>query len=361
MSFIFRAAALFAAVLNAAACAAWMPPHPPPFSGAPASPPSGTCACPTAKLDQEAANTTHVSGEAPHPPQILAAASDTDHGARTANASHIVVEVPYKLGERPRAGDNGEEGQWNRGDRGEKAAPFVAKQHALPRVVISVEHVRGALAAAEVERLARRQMWSPVVECFRLGAYRDAKLHGKTSLRLVALRSGKVLKSHLVMSEVADRTVPACIQKEMMKLTLPLARTGSAIDMMVSVWPGDEPMSPPEKLIVAGPGKLEPKLILESVALHRERIEACYRSALADAPALWGRLNVRLHAGDSGFVDEAFETESHFPDENVSICVLREMRMLKVSEPQGGDGRWIVPIRFWSDRAKPPHPPSPSP
>ncbi len=79
--------------------------------------------------------------------------------------------------------------------------------------------------------------------------------------------------------------------------------------------------------------------------------EACYRPALAYAPKLWGRLGVRFHQTDKGKVDEAFEAESRFPDERVTLCVLRAARALAFPKPAGGEVRFVVPLRFSTDAA----------
>jgi hypothetical protein len=77
-------------------------------------------------------------------------------------------------------------------------------------------------------------------------------------------------------------------------------------------------------------------------------LQACYEPALAYAPGLWGRLGVRFHVTDHGKTDEAFEVESRFPDERVTLCVLRAARKLSFPTPAGGDIRFVVPLRFWS-------------
>jgi hypothetical protein len=116
---------------------------------------------------------------------------------------------------------------------------------------------------------------------------------------------------------------------------------------------------PPAKLIVPGDGVLGPGEIGAVVEAARPAFEACYVAALDYAPELWGRLGVRFHVTEKGKTDEAFEVESQFPDERVMLCVLREARKLTFPTPVGGDIRFIVPMRFWSDRSPSP-PPQPS-
>ena len=81
------------------------------------------------------------------------------------------------------------------------------------------------------------------------------------------------------------------------------------------------------------------------------RFEACYRPAFAYAPGLWGRLGVRFHITERGKVDEAFEFETHFPDERVALCALRAARELSFPKPTGGDMRFVVFLRMHTDRS----------
>ena len=79
--------------------------------------------------------------------------------------------------------------------------------------------------------------------------------------------------------------------------------------------------------------------------------EACYQAALGYAPELWGRLGIRFHVTEKGQTDEAFEVESQFPDERVTLCVLRAARKLRFPRPSGGDLRFVVPLRFRTERS----------
>jgi hypothetical protein len=54
---------------------------------------------------------------------------------------------------------------------------------------------------------------------------------------------------------------------------------------------------------------------------------------------------------EKGKTAEAFEVESRFPDERVSLCALRAARKLSFPKPADGDIRFIVPLRFRTDRS----------
>ena len=121
--------------------------------------------------------------------------------------------------------------------------------------------------------------------------------------------------------------------------------------MELQIGHGDEPVPPPPAHVVPGEGEIPPEAIRAVVLGALPAFEACYRPALEYAPELWGRLGIRFHVSEDGKTDEAFEVESRFPDERVSLCVLRAARKLRFPAPVGGDLRFIVPLRFRSDRS----------
>jgi hypothetical protein len=82
-----------------------------------------------------------------------------------------------------------------------------------------------------------------------------------------------------------------------------------------------------------------------------EALEACYRAAFAYAPGLWGRMILRFHLTEHGKLDEAFQVNRRFPDPRVSQCVEHAARKLSFPRPDGGEIRFVVPLRFSSDRA----------
>ncbi len=59
---------------------------------------------------------------------------------------------------------------------------------------------------------------------------------------------------------------------------------------------------------------------------HAAELRGVLPAALAYAPELWGRLGIRFHLTEKGALDEAFEAETRFPDERVTLCVLRAAR-----------------------------------
>jgi hypothetical protein len=266
--------------------------------------------------------------------------------AAPAPAPVITIELPYKLGERPASpADEQERARWNQGGRGTGELP-APEGHPLPRVIVDIVKVKGPHAAASIQRIARRSLWGRIVECYRLGAHKDQSLKGKTTVRFQVSKSGKVSRAAAAGSTLPDKEVVRCLAREVNTLELDRAKAGSSVTATIQVYPGDDPMAPPPSALKPGSGVLSPAEVQRAVVLAKPRIEACYRAALGALPELWGRIGARLHVTASGKVDEAFETESRFPEEGVARCVLRELRAIELPPPSGGDVRIVVPIRL---------------
>lgn len=281
----------------------------------------------------------------------------------------VTLEEPYKLGERaePRSSQAYREEirelrHWGAGGTGDLLAPLPGLEgHPDPRVVINLERIKGAHDGRDVLRLARRNHWIQVVRCYRLGAYKDAELRGATKAVLGITAAGEVVRPKLLDTALADRAVADCIVNKLRVLKMPPARAASTAWLELRVGPGDEPLPPPEELIVPGDGMLAVAALREGLRAGLPRIEACYRTAFAYAPSLWGRMLLRFHLTDRGKLDEVFEAGTQFPDPRVSQCVVHEARKLKFPKPAFGDIRFVVGLRFQSDRSKHELPPAPIP
>ncbi|WP_437968543.1 AgmX/PglI C-terminal domain-containing protein [Sorangium sp. So ce260] len=360
---------LLAAAVALAACAAPAPPRPaPPAAGLPA--PAAVRPAPPPRSDATAPAVAPAEPSAAAAPPAAAAVppaapSATSSGISSTAAGEggaleapsITIDPPYKLGQHlvPRGqAEAAERDRWNAGGRGDPPAPPPpAEGHPLPRIIVDIDQVKGPLKARDVERVARRHLWIHVYSCYRLRAYRDPSLHGKTTVRLTVSRAGKVTAARATSSTLSAPDVVSCLAQRAKSLSLPRARAGSTVVATLQVYPGDEPVEPPPSVLAPGPGELRPDAISAAVAEALPAWRSCYGAALAGAPALWGRLAIRFHVTDSGAVDEAFEVESRFPDERLTRCVLRRARALTFPAPEGGDLRFVVPLRFS------PHPQSP--
>ncbi|WP_437725403.1 AgmX/PglI C-terminal domain-containing protein [Sorangium sp. So ce861] len=363
---------LLAAAVALAACAA--PPRPAPRAAGPPAPAAVQPARPPRPAGAPApsvASTAAYGPAAPSSPPAPSAAPPAASSAADAAASgeggapgaaapqgpSIAIEPPYKLGQLPAPrgqAEAAERDRWNAGGRGDPPAPPPpAEGHPLPRIIVDIDKVKGPLKAREVERIARRHLWVHVYSCYRLRAYRDPSLHGKTTVRLTVSRAGKVTGARATSSTLSAPDVVSCLAARARSLPLPRARAGSTVVATLQVYPGDDPVEPPPSVLAPGPGELRPDAIEAAVAEAMPAFRSCYEAALAGAPALWGRLAVRFHVTDTGAVDEAFEVESRFPDERLTRCVLRRARALTFPAPEGGDLRFVVPLRFSPDPQSP--------
>jgi hypothetical protein len=333
----------------ATGCAFAAPPSAPPFAGAPPGPPGelgGVAAAPAAPAaPREEVGNGNGSGSGPE--------------QQAAPRPSVSIEAPFRLDKRifPATkeaflADLRDRTRWNTGGMGTLVAPIPpVPGHPLPKVIIDVLRVNGPHPQAELQRVLRKMFWIKVVGCYGLGAYKDQKLRGAASLVFGVSAAGKASGARLTGTTLADAEVATCLAEQVRSVDLPRAKGRSVVGVEIQVGPGDEPLPPPASLVVPGEGELAPEAIRAVIEAALPAFEACYRPALAYAPELWGRLGVRFHVTEKGKTDEAFEVESRFPDERVALCVLRAARGLRFPKPAGGDLRFIVPLRFWSDRS----------
>ncbi|MBW2459087.1 MAG: AgmX/PglI C-terminal domain-containing protein [Deltaproteobacteria bacterium] len=271
----------------------------------------------------------------------------------------IVVDPPYKLGERPPPKSRPEYQQdildrrhWNDGGLGDLTGDLPEPEgHPDPRVIVNIDKATGPRKAKGLQTTARKRLWKPIIQCYRLGAYKDPDLRGWTKVRFTVNGAGRVSRPRMLDTELGDTAVAACMVDELKKLRFAPARRRSSVWIAMRVGPGDDPLPPPDDLIVPGDGTLPGEAMRQGVEAGIGAFEACYRSALPYAPGLWGRLVVRYHVTKQGAVDEAFETESRFPDPRTRQCLLRAARKLTFPTPKGGDIRFVVPLRLSSNQA----------
>jgi len=243
--------------------------------------------------------------------------------------------------------------RWNDGSMGvliADAAPVLG--HPDPRVIVNVDKVKGPHNAKRIQRSARRYHWIKVVRCYRLGAYKDPHLRGWTKAVFTLDRNGRVRRPRMLKTKLKNDAVARCIVNKLSKLKLQRARGTSRVWVAIRVGPGDEPMPPPEDLLVPGSGQLPISAMTKGVRDGLTTIEECYRAAFAYAPGLWGRIVIRFHLTQAGKLDEAFQAGSRFPDARMRQCVLHAARKLSFPKPTGGDIRFVVPLRFFSDRSR---------
>jgi hypothetical protein len=269
----------------------------------------------------------------------------------------VVLEAPHKLGRAPTPASREaylagvlEARRWNDGGIGDPPPELPPPEgHPDPRVIVDVERTRGSHKARTLEREARKSHWISMVRCYRLGAYKDPELSGVTRARIEVRRDGKVTGARLLATELDDRAVALCMVKKLRELRFPTARSGSTAWLSMRIGPGDDPLPPPDDQLLPGSGELSVDAMKQGVESGLGAFETCYRDALGYAPALWGRIVLRLHVSERGVLDEAFEGGSRFPDKRMLQCVLRAARKLSFERPKGGDLRFLAPIRFFTE------------
>jgi len=362
----FRRGWALALVWAAAGCeGTTVPPEPPP--GHPIPPPTVTRSHtqPGPVIDGGAAQAAGDSGSTTEGPAsdggIAEPPAASDGGAASPAQTQvtIVVEPPYKLGARPAPKSQAdyqrdilERRRWNDGGLGEVSGELPGPVgHPDPRVIVNVDKAIGPRKPKALQTTARKRLWKPIIQCYRRGAYKDPHLRGWTQARFTVSAAGQVRRPRLLDTELGDAEVAQCLVDELEDLRFARARKGSSVWIAMRVGPGDDPLPPPDDLIVPGDGTLPQPAMRQGVEAGLAAFEACYRDGLAYAPGLWGRLVVRYHLTQQGVLDEAFETESRFPDPRTQQCLLRAARKLTFPAPKGGDLRFVVPLRLSSDRA----------
>ena len=281
----------------------------------------------------------------------------------------VTIEIPFQLDKRPTFTtkeaflvDLRERTRWNKGALGNLAAELPpVPGHPMPKVIVDVKSAAGGHKGADVQRVLRKMLWIKVIECYGLGAYKDQTLHGTVDVAFQIRAGGQITGARATEATLPDPDVVACLVNRVQRVEMPKAKRGSRASIQIQVHHGDEPMPPPPSQITPGDGAFDVEAVRAVVTAALPDLEACYRPALAYAPELWGRLGIRFHLTDKGKLDEAFEVESQFPDERVSLCALRAARKLKFPKAAGGEIRFVVPIRFGVEPAAPSDPAAPSP
>jgi hypothetical protein len=279
--------------------------------------------------------------------------ANTARGSSTTDLS-IADEPIYFPGARPKPRGTAVEASlddeaiatWNRGglgtdaDLNSKGKPL----HAAPRVKVDVTEVRGSASEAEIQRAARLKSYWPFRICYEQGLRRTQKLHGTIKLRLTLGPSGRPSNVQQVASELGDADVVSCVVKSAMGLGLPAPASGAPqVTLDISLWPGDAPVGAKTALRGKGATPADATSITEALRTRSTEIRACYAAGRARHDKLWGRLGLSLTIA-GGTVREADETESHFPDPEVTACV--RTALLGVAVPNVDELVVVYPLRF---------------
>ncbi len=97
-------------------------------------------------------------------------------------------------------------------------------------------------------------------------------------------------------------------------------------------------------------GAINEELVVHTLYDHREDLEACYVSALADAPELSGAVTVRFIIGDQGEVTSAEVRTSTLGDDKVEACILDTFYLMSFPQPYRGRPYAIQRMSFQPTR-----------
>jgi hypothetical protein len=265
------------------------------------------------------------------------------------------------------AGLDEELARWNVGGTGDP--DFIsnrASYHPGTRVVIDVSVVGGRLpkrsskvmSQAGLQSEARSKGYWPVRICFEDALRRDPKQHGGTRVRVGIARSGRVTSARLIESEL-DELGAECLREMLRELAFKRAMPHGSVaaDITVKLWPGDAPVvvyEAPSGVTVNNPGVLDQQGSRQILLDASPLLENCYRQGLAADHALWGRLQLLIELDDKGGLARVSESESRFPDPEVTRCIIDVVTGLALPVPRGGALLYNQGIRLGvPDFAKP--------
>jgi hypothetical protein len=112
-----------------------------------------------------------------------------------------------------------------------------ARPHPHPRIIITVDRVRGPHDRDQLQAAARGA-WSRVVACYREAMGRGVLARGTVHVQLEVSGEGAVKRARRQRATV-DEQLAACLVGTMRGLAMPEARSGSTADVTIRVAPGD--------------------------------------------------------------------------------------------------------------------------
>ncbi len=307
-----------------------------------------------------------------------AAADETDAGTPTttapARAPHVAFEHPYKLYERPRAkGEVYAAGQdellarWNVGGNGDPA--FISNRahyHPGARVIVRVDipphrlpkhapydrrkgRYRKVLSETAVLAQARARGYWPFRMCFEDGLRRDQHVHGKVFFNARIATSGHVIGARITKQKLPDDDVRKCLLERVGELAFSVGPPRAIrFGLSIELWPGDAPVPskdpPPDA--PDNPGELDGTAIERAALDARGAITACYATGLERDAALWGRVQLQIDLDETGRTRRVRETESHFPDRDVSACIVRAAKQIGFPAAKAGALTFVFAVRL---------------
>lgn len=316
----------------------------------------------------------------PPPPEPTRAAVEAEPATPLPGVK-LVLEAAYDPTSPPRlkgriaaAGQDEELARWNVG--GNSDPTYISSRstyHPGARVVVDVDLKSGGLPKrAAIDRrtgrptrgrpsqhsvLAHARKWGywEFRICFE-GALRKLPTdHGQTLLRLRVAADGRVTRSKLLKSELADAEAAKCLEDAARNYRAFSPAPGRQLELELSVklWPGDAPLPAlglsDEQLEIhrkENPGSISAAAFLAALAPAQPQLEACYARGVQRDPALWGRVLLEIQVLAAGGTPKVRERGSRFPDRKVVRCLRRELRKLSFPAPEGGAVTRMLGLRL---------------
>ncbi|MFC1642221.1 hypothetical protein ACFL5O_05965 [Myxococcota bacterium] len=234
---------------------------------------------------------------------------------------------------------------WNVGGTSDPKHPSSkSRYHPAVRVVVDTAVVGAWHRTTSLKKLSRlilarvrKHGYWPIRTCYESALRNDQDLSGKAVIRIRVGRNGKVVAASRRRGNL-NPTLEQCLTEAIRKVELrnvPARRTD--VDVTVKLWPGDAPVP---RWTSLSPGESQPAGLSEQLdraaaawEATRPELADCAAKGLANDGGLWGRVALLATLSSAGEVTRAREDESRFPDPEVTRCLSRHLRQLRITPP----------------------------
>jgi len=302
--------------------------------------------------------------------------SDAGAPSSQPSAAQLVIERPYLPWARPRtkgevaaAGQDEAIGRWNLG--GTQDPSFRSNRpgfHPGTRVIVNTRVISGklpktaplnrrtgkrvvVLSVTSLLARSRKHGYWPFRLCFERAALAGATPKGgKTMLRIAVSASGKIHGARLVGTKLEDSTIAECVRDRAKEIELLPPPKRIAVQLEVELWPGDVqlpllPPTPPDA------PELDAKALQAALQQHEQQLRGCYAEGLARDASLWGRIQLHTLLEPSGSVRSVRESESRFPDSQVTRCIVGVVEKVKFPRRNSHSSHFEIGLRFGTMRS----------
>lgn len=190
----------------------------------------------------------------------------------------------------------------------------------------------------------RNHGYWPFRLCYEAGLRERASLRGESRIRFTLDAKGHIGQARLISTEFSVRDPASCLVKAVKRLRfdVPPARRVD-VDLSIKLSPGDVALPQKDPLQTAS-AELDGGAVQGIASARSAELVACYESALARTPGLWGRIELHLGVDADGIVTEIGEQRSRFPNPEVTACATASLKALRFAP--GPASRFVLPVRF---------------